>query len=82
MPISIPLISSKIFENLLCRQLSNHFDNIYSKFQCGFRRGYSLKHCILLIIDKWKKAVHHNTVFETLTDFSINHLIVYAIIYM
>ena len=40
-PISILPIISKIFEKLICRQLSNHFDNILSKFQCGFRKGYS-----------------------------------------
>ena len=39
--ISILPIISKIFEKLICRQLSNHFDNIPSKFQCGFRKGYS-----------------------------------------
>ena len=31
-PISILPIISKIFEKLICRQLSNHFDNIFSKF--------------------------------------------------
>ena len=35
-PISILPIISKIFEKLTCRQLLNHFDNILSKFQCGF----------------------------------------------
>ena len=39
-PISILPIISKIFEKLICRQLSNHFDNIFSKFQCGFRKGF------------------------------------------
>ena len=70
-PISIPLIISKIFEKLICRQLSNHFDNILSKFQCGFRKGYNLQHCLLLMIDKWKKAVDNNKVFGALlTDLS------------
>ena len=30
--ISILPLISKIFENIICRQLSNHFDNILSKF--------------------------------------------------
>ena len=50
-PISILPIISKIFEKLICRQLSNHFDNILSKFQCGFRKGYRPQHCLLLMID-------------------------------
>ena len=70
-PISILPLISKIFEKIICRQLSNHFDNILSKFQCGFRKGSSPKHCLLLMIDKWKKAVDNHEVFgAVLTDLS------------
>ena len=63
-PISILPIISKIFEKLICRQLSNHFDNILSKFQCP-------QSCLLLLIDKWKKANDNNKVFGALlTDLS------------
>ena len=43
-PISILRIISKMFEKLFCKQLSNHFDNTLSKFQCGFRKaiGHSI----------------------------------------
>ena len=70
-PISILPLISKIFEKIICRQLSNHFDNILSKFQCGFRKGYSPQHCLLLMVDKWKKAVDNHKVFgAVLTDLS------------
>ena len=70
-PISILPIILKIFEKLICKQLSNHFDKILSKFQCGFRKGYSPQHCLLLLIDKWKKANDNNKVFGALlTDLS------------
>ena len=70
-PISILPIISKIIEKLICRQLSSHFDNIFSKFQSGFRKGFSAEHCLLLMIDKWKKAVDNNKVFGAiLTDLS------------
>ena len=70
-PISILPVISKIFEKIICGQLSNHFDNILSKFQCGFRKGYSPQHCLLLMIDKWKKAVDNHKVFgAVLTDLS------------
>ena len=70
-PISILPLISKIFEKIICRQLSNHFDNILSKFQCGFRKGYSPQHCLLLRTDKWKKAVDIHKVFgAVLTDLS------------
>ena len=68
--IILPLIS-KIFEKVICRQLSNHFNNILSKFQCGFRKGYSPQHCLLLIIGNWKKAVDNHKVFgAVLTNLS------------
>ena len=41
-PTSILSLISKISENIICRQLSDHFDNILSKLQCDFRKGYSL----------------------------------------
>ena len=62
-PISILPLISKIFEKIICRQLSSQFDNILSKFQCDFRKGYSPQHFLLLMIDKWKKAVDNHTVF-------------------
>ena len=69
--ISILPIISKIFEKLICRQLSNHFNNIFSKFQCGFRKGFNAQNCLLLMIDKWKKAVDNNKAFGALlTDLS------------
>ena len=70
-PISIVPAISKNFEKIICRQLSNHFDNILSKFRCGFRKGYIPRHCLLLMIDKWKKAVdNHKVIVAVLTNLS------------
>ena len=70
-PISILPIISKVFEKLICRQLSNDFNNTFSKFQCGFRKGFNAQHCLLLMIDKWKKAVDNSKAFGALlTDLS------------
>ena len=70
-PISILPIISKIFEKLICRQLSNHFNNIFSKFQCAFRKDFIAQHCLLLMIDKWRKALDNSKVFGALlTDLS------------
>ena len=53
-PISILPNISKIYERCLCEQLSNYFENIFSKFQCGFRKGFSAEHCLLAMVEKWK----------------------------
>ena len=55
----------------MCKQLSTYFENIFSKFQCGLRKNFGLQHCLLLMIDKWKKAVDKNKVFGAIfTDLS------------
>ena len=55
----------------MCRKPSNYLDNILAKSQCDFTRGYSLEQSRLLMIDKRKKAVDSNKVFEAvLTDLS------------
>ena len=42
-----------------------------SKYQCGFRRAYNAKHCLLSLIEKWKKRVDNGDAFGALlTDLS------------
>ena len=70
-PVSIPSVISKIFERLLSKQLSGLFDNILSKFQCGFRKGYETQHCFLLMFEIGKEATDNNKAFGALlADFS------------
>ena len=42
-----------------------------SKFQCGFRKGYSTQYCLLSMLEKWKSAVDKGKSFGALlTDLS------------
>ena len=50
----------------MSKQLSTFFENILSKFQCGFRKGCSTQHCLLLMLEKWKLAVDNNEAFGAL----------------
>ena len=51
--------------------MSEFFDNIFSKYQCGFRKGYSEQHCLLVMIEKWEKVVDNGGAFGALlTDLS------------
>ena len=46
-------------------------DQFLSKYQCGFRKGFNAQHCLLAMLEKWKKAVDTKNVFGALlTDFS------------
>ena len=48
------------------KQLSIYFEEIVSKFQCGFRKGFSTQHCLLLMLEKRKRPVDNNKVFGAL----------------
>ena len=42
-----------------------------SKYQCEFRRGYNPQHCLVSLIEKWKKSVDNGGAFGALlTDLS------------
>ena len=70
-PISILPNISKVYERCLYDQISNFFEDVFSKYQCGFRKGYSAQHCLLVMIEKWKKIVDYGGVFGALlTDLS------------
>ena len=38
-------------------QISAYFDNILSRYQCGFRQSYSSRQYLLVLIEKWKKSL-------------------------
>ena len=30
-------------------------NQIFSKYQCGFRKGFNAQHCLMVMIEKWRK---------------------------
>ena len=70
-PISILPNISKIFERPLFDQITTHFDQILSPYQCGFRKGFSTQHCLLAMLEKWKVCNDKKLSFGALlTDLS------------
>ena len=52
-------------------QMSTFFNNIFSNQQCGFRKGCSTQHCLLVMLETWKRSVDKGKVFDALlTDLS------------
>ena len=35
----------------------NNFNHILSKWQCGFCKGFSTQHCLLVMIENWRKCL-------------------------
>ena len=54
-PVSIFPNLSKIFEKCIFTQMSQFFNNIFSKFDFGFRKNVSTEQCLLAMLEKWKK---------------------------
>ena len=53
------------------KQMSEYFEPILPKFQCGFRKGFSARNCLLAMLEKWKSAVDNKRNFGAhLTDLS------------
>ena len=46
-PISILPAVSKIYEKLMAEQ----------PIQCGFRKGFNAQHCLIYMIEKWKRSL-------------------------
>ena len=57
-PISILPNLGKVYEKLIYNQIYPYFDTLFSKFQCGFRKGFNAQHCLLAMIEKWCKTLY------------------------
>ena len=86
-PVSILSNLYKIYERLIYNQLYDYFDNILFPSQCGFRKGCSVQHCFLVMIEKFKETIDRGNEFGALlTDLSkafdcINHSLFIAKLY-
>ena len=71
-PVSILPVISKIYERLMYDQMYKYFDQIFSKFQCGFRKRFSTRNCLLYVVEKeWKESLDQGGHYGALlTDLS------------
>ena len=43
-------------ETLMDNQIYPYFDTLFCKSQWGFRKGFNAQHCLLVMIEKWRKT--------------------------
>ena len=83
-PVSILPSVSKIFERNMFDQISGYIDKYLSPYFCGFRKGYSTQHCLIVMLEKWRKALDNGKLAGALlTDLSkafdcLNHNLMIA----
>ena len=56
-PISILPNLSKVYERIMQNQIYPYLNKIFSKYQCGFRNGFSAQHCLIAMIEKWRQSL-------------------------
>ena len=61
-------------ERLMFKQTLENFEPILSKFQCGFRKGFSAQQCLLAMLGKWKSAVDSKRNFDVLFSLTCSKL--------
>ena len=52
--------------------MSQFFNNVFSKYHCGFRKGFSTQQCLLAMLEKWKKSVDNGKAFGTIRTDLLN----------
>ena len=51
--------------------MQTYFDNFLSKYHCGFCKKFNAQHCLVSMIEKWKKSLDNDGMFVALmTDLS------------
>ena len=86
--VTILRIISKIYERYLHKQLYEYFDVIFSRNQCGFRKGFSVVNCLLPMIEKWSESLDQGGTYGALlTNLSktvdcLPHVLIIAKLYV
>ena len=57
-PISVLPNQSTIFENILYSQIVPYFEEIFSKYQTGFRKGFNSQDCLIAMIKNFRNSLH------------------------
>ena len=76
-PISILPSVSKVQESSFYNQIQTYFDEILSKYQCGFHKGFNAQHYRVSMIEKWKESMDNSRAFGALMTDSRKLLTVY-----
>ena len=48
---------SKIFEKMIQSQIAGYMEDFLSHFLCGYRKGFSVEHTLLSMLEKWRKSL-------------------------
>ena len=56
-PVSLLQHISKVFERVIYNQINSFMENKISKCVTGFKKSHGTQHSLLVMLEKWKKAL-------------------------
>ena len=56
-PVSALAALSKVFENIMQKQVINNVNTFLSPYLCGYRKGFSTQYTLLSLLEKLKKTI-------------------------
>ena len=56
-PVSLIPTISKLFERNMYEEIIVFIENVLSPYLFGFRKGHSTEHCLLVMMETWKKVL-------------------------
>ena len=56
-PVSVLPVVSKIFERIMDAQTNTYLEKYLSPYLCGYRKGFSCQHALIVMIERWKKSL-------------------------
>ena len=65
-PISILSSLSKIYERQMHDDIYQYMESKLSPYLCGFRKGYSTQYCLVVMLERFKKALDNKNKFGAL----------------
>ena len=70
-PVSMNILLSKIYERNMYAQIIEFFENLFSIYLFGYRKGHKTQDLMLNMIEMWRKAIDENKIpGAILTDLS------------
>ena len=56
-PVSVLPVMSKVFERIMEQQIAPYMEEFMSPYLYGFRKGFSIQHALIALIEKWKSSL-------------------------
>ena len=75
-PVSILSSFFKLFEIIMRDDINQYMNSKLSPYLCGFRKGYSTQYCLIIMLEKSKKALDNIILLVPSLQIYLKHLII------